>query len=212
MRPAPKARAKVYVQQAGQPAAQHQHRLARLDVGPALPAVDAGQRLGHRGRIERHAVRDGERSAVNIDGWEAHVFAEAAGVVVGGAQGVADGVATVEAVAAGVAGNMVSDHQSVALPELRHPRSHLRHRSGDLVPQHHRRALDAIPLHNVAAADAAGLNPEQQLAGANFRYRHFLDANVVVVVIHRYAHGWPALIHFFQRRVRRERREFNSHS
>ena len=176
-----------------QPTAQHQHRLAGLDVGPTLPAVDAGQRLGHRGLVEGNSVGYRNGAAVNVDGGKADVLAEAAGVVVGGAQGVAYGVAPAEAVAAGVAGYVVGHHQPVAFAELGHVPSYLSHCTGHLVAQHHRGALDAIPLHDVAAADAAGFNLEQQLAGADFGHRHLLDANVVVVVIHRYAHGCPPL-------------------
>ena len=183
----------VNVKHTGQPAAQHQHRLSRLDIGAALTPVHACQRLGNRGLGQGNAIRNWNRAPIDIDGGEADVLAESAGIVVGGTQGVADGVAAAEAIAAGVAGYVMGDDEPVVLTELGDIAPDLHDRARDLVSQHQGSALDPVPLHDVAATDAAGVDPEQQLTGPDLRTRHLLDADVVVVVVHRYAHvGLPA--------------------
>ncbi len=93
------------------------------------------------------------------------------------------------AVFAAAAGNVVGGGHPVTRLELGHPFANLDDVAGDLVPQHQRRFLDAVPLHHVGAADAAGDDLDQHLARPDLGDRLLLQAYVVVVVIHGYAHG-----------------------
>jgi hypothetical protein len=79
-------------------------------------------------------------------------------------QGVTNGVVAIQAVAAGVAGDMVGDEDPVTDFVLFHPLADFYDLSRDLVPQHYGSFLDTIPFHHVAAADAAGDHFHQQLA------------------------------------------------
>ena len=47
---------------------------------------------------------------------------------------------------------------------------------------------EAVPLHDVAAADAAGLDLDQDLAGTGRWGGDLLDPDVPVVVPHGYSH------------------------
>jgi hypothetical protein len=94
-----------------------------------------------------------------------------------------------ETVITSIAGDMMGGHNPVSHFELGNTRSHLDHLSRYLMPQHKRRLLQAIPFQNVTSADSAGFHSHQQLARPDARHRHFFYSDVVVTVIHSYAHG-----------------------
>ncbi len=62
---------------------------------------------------------------------------------------------------------------------------------GDFVTQDARGGLQAIPFEDVCAADAAGEDLDEHLAGAETRDGHLFEADVAILVVHRDAHaGW----------------------
>jgi len=83
---------------------------------------------------------------------------------------------------------MSHDHV-VAFLEPVHTGPGLNDSPGDFVAQDRGSFLDPVPLHDVAAADAAGLHLDQQLTGPDLRDRQLLHAHVVVVVVHGDTHG-----------------------
>ena len=87
-----------------------------------------------------------------------------------------------------VAGDMMGCGDVVALFITLHPISHSHNLAGDLMAQHQRCLVDAIPFHHIAAADAAGMHLYQQLAGADLGRGHLLQPHIIVVVVHCYAH------------------------
>src|SRR5659263_274553 len=95
---------------------------------------------------------------------------------------------TAGAVMAGHAGNMMGDGDPVACTEAGNALPHLHDLAGDLVSQYQGNLAGAIPFHDVAAADATGLDAHEQLAGTDLRPRHLFQPQVAVAVIHRYAH------------------------
>jgi hypothetical protein len=60
--------------------------------------------------------------------------------------------------------------------------------TGQFVPQHQRSTFDTIPLHEVAAADAAGNNLYEDVVIAYVRNRLLFEADVAIVVIHADIH------------------------
>ena len=169
------------------PLPQNQHGLAGLQVRPFLAPQYAGQGLGKGRLVQRHAGRHRKDAAVDVNRRNPQVLSQAAGIKTRVVQRVANGVVSAQAVTAGVAGHVVGDHRPVALFEPVHALAHLGHHAGNLVPQNQGRPRDAVPLHHVAAAKAAGFHPQQQLAGADGRNRHLLQPHVQVVVVHCHA-------------------------
>src|SRR3972149_2804651 len=97
------------------------------------------------------------------------------------------------AIAACAAGHMVRGKNSVADAEILDAIAHFDNFPGDLMAQHQRRLLDAVPFHQVAAADAACANTHEQLTGTDPGNWEFLKAKVPVVVVHRDAHPLVAV-------------------
>ena len=116
----------------------------------------------------RSSTAVGQGAATPRSTWIArqpHELGEAAGIEARAVQRLADAVPTGQAVAAAVAGHVVRGHDAIAGREARRrPAPTLFDRAGDLVAQHQRRARLAVPLQQVRAADAAGLDAQQQLA------------------------------------------------
>jgi hypothetical protein len=83
---------------------------------------------------------------------------------------------------------MVGCSNPVSLLVLINALPHLDNLSGNFVAKDKRGALDTIPFHNIASADAARLNPNEQLTRANCRSGHFLYTDVFVAVVHGHAH------------------------
>ena len=48
--------------------------------------------------------------------------------------------------------------------------------------------FDSVPLHQIAAADAARPRPNQQLTRAYLRHRHLLKPHVAVIIINGHLH------------------------
>src|SRR5215475_3814687 len=61
--------------------------------------------------------------------------------------------------------------------------------SRNFVTQNQWGLLDAVPFHQIAAANPAGADPQQQFAARDLRNRHLFQADVPVVVIHRDPHA-----------------------
>ena len=72
----------------------------------------------------------------------------------------------------------------VANFEPRYVAPHLDDFTGDFVTEHQRRPLNSVPLHDVAAADAARGDLHQQVVIAELGPRRLFEAHVAVVVIH----------------------------
>ena len=76
----------------------------------------------------------------------------------------------------------------VAGLEILDPFAHFHDFSGDFVTQNERGFFDAVPLHQVAAANSASADAHQQFAGRDLRNSHLLQAYVPVIVVHGDAH------------------------
>jgi hypothetical protein len=95
---------------------------------------------------------------------------------------------------------MVGDDHAVADLVLPDPFADLGDLARDLVAENARGLLYPIPFHHVAAADAAGLDANEQLARTDFGRRLLLKADIAVAVIHGDAHG----LFFLQKTVMRD--------
>ena len=84
---------------------------------------------------------------------------------------------------------MVGERHPLARLEPAYILAHLDDFAGDLVAQHLRASPTAVPLHDVAAADARCLDADQQLPRADLGKRQLLQPDVVIVVVHGHAHG-----------------------
>ena len=141
---------------------------------------------------------EGEDAAIHIDVGHPQVFGEAARVIVGSVQGFAGGVMLMQTVTAGVAGDMMGDKNPLTNVITLYALSDLNNLSCDLMTEHQRGLFNAVPFHDVAAADATGLDLDQELAGADVRLRYLFKAHVMVVVVHCYAHViFPGVDIFF---------------
>ena len=145
------------MEDAGDAAAEDQHGLPRLQAGEALAAEHAGQGLDHRPGGEGNVVGEEEHPPVDVQAGYPYVFGEAAGIVVCGVQGFAGGVAALQAVTAGVAGDMMGDEDPVSLPIIGDAGADSVNDPGDFVPQNQGGLFAPVPFHDVAAADPAGL-------------------------------------------------------
>ena len=65
------------VQDAGDPAAQHDHVVSRSKTGGALASNHAGQRLDERTLLEAHRLGKREGPALDVDRRQAHELREA---------------------------------------------------------------------------------------------------------------------------------------
>ena len=85
----------------------------------------------------------------------ANVFGKSAGIEMGRPQQVADRLMSGQTVAALAAGHMMRGKNPIADFEVFDPLPHLGHFAGNLMTQNKRRLFDPIPLHQIAAANAA---------------------------------------------------------
>src|SRR3989338_5122887 len=92
------------------------------------------------------------------------------------------------AIAAAATRDMVGNEDPLPGSKALYALSHARDLARDLMPQDKRGLLHAVPFHEIAAADAAGLDAHEQLAGADRGHRHLLQAHVAVVIVHRHSH------------------------
>jgi hypothetical protein len=107
----------------------------------------------------------------------------------GGAQHVAHGLVAGTAITTLAARNVMRNEDPVTDMKPGHTRPDFDHFTGDFVAQYERGFLDTVPLHEIAAAYAAGVNPHQQFFKTDFGNGHFGKAHVSIVMIHSYAHG-----------------------
>src|SRR3972149_10032991 len=89
---------------------------------------------------------------------------------------------------AGIAGHVVGRGDPVAYLVLRDPLADRRYGPRDLMSQDRGRLMDPVPLQDVRAADAAGVDLHQDFSVPNLRPRPFFHADVPVVVIDGNAH------------------------
>ena len=162
--------------------------MAGQQAGKPLAPNDTGQRLDEHPLIEGHAAGQDENAPIHVEARHPEVFAEPAGVVVGRVERLASRMASPETVMTGVAGDMVGYEDTVTGLVPPHSLARFDDHPGDLVAQDNRRLPDPVPLHDVAAADAAGDHPDEQLPGADLRHGPVLDPNVAIAVVDGYLH------------------------
>src|SRR3989338_3623988 len=90
---------------------------------------------------------------------------------------------TYKAIVAGVARNMMRDKNPVPFFEFLNALAYLDDLSAQLMPKNKRRLLDTIPLHHIAAANAAGNDLYEEFAVTYLRDRPLFKPNIVVIVI-----------------------------
>ena len=94
---------------------------------------------------------------------------------------------------AGIAGDMVGNEDPVTdlvTGDILTDRGDF---AGDLMAQDQRRFLYPVPFHDIAPADPAGDDPDQDLSGSDRRYRPLLQPDIAVVIIHGNAHCFHSL-------------------
>jgi hypothetical protein len=77
-----------------------------------------------------------------------------------------------------------------------HPFPDLDDLSGHFMPQDQGGLVDTVPFQDIAAADAAGLDADEDLIRSDLGLGHLFQADVPIVVIHGYAHGSPSALPF----------------
>ena len=95
-----------------------------------------------------------------------------------------------EAELAGVVRDVMGDEHPVSYLVVLHLCSDLNDITCDLMAKHPRRLFDAVPFHDVTAADSACDDFNEQLLVTNGRDRLLLDADVIVVIVHGDFHGF----------------------
>jgi ABC-type amino acid transport system permease subunit len=93
-----------------------------------------------------------------------------------------------QAETATVAWDMVACNDSIPLLVTVYALADLNDFSGNLMAEHQRGLLDAIPFHDIAATDTAGFYTHQEFTRAYLRRWDILYPDVVVVVIPGYTH------------------------
>jgi hypothetical protein len=184
------------VKQSRDATANHQDGLTGGQARKPLCPDHTSQWLDKRAFIKRDFRRQAKGPQIDIDFGDADELSKTAGVEVGRAQHVANGLVTSAAVPALTAGYMMGGKHAVADVEVLNALPHFDNLACDLMTQHQRRFLDAIPFHEIAAANPAGANANQQLSGSNPGNGHTLEANVSVVIVHRDAHGRATIPNF----------------
>jgi hypothetical protein len=111
-------------------------------------------------------------------------------------KGLTNRVMPAKTIMAGVTGDVVGCGHPVSRFKFLHPFSGFNDLSGNLVPQHQGDLVPSVPFHYIAAAYPAGHNFHQEFTRADFGYGHLFQTDIIVAVIHQYAHdmflaGWP---------------------
>ncbi len=165
--------------------ADDQHGVPLADAGLALPAQRAAERLHHAAGVVRNLLRQRENAVLHIDGRHAHELGEAPGVEAGSPQHVAHGLATAGAVPAGQARHVVGRDDPIPHVKPVGTLTDRHHPPADLVSQHQGRLRHPIPLHQIASANAARGDLEEQLALVQGGDGARLEPQVVIVAIDR---------------------------
>src|SRR5437016_13951302 len=100
----------------------------------------------------------------HVDGRNPHELREASWIEVRRPQGVAHGLMAREAVAAFAAGNVMGHEHAVAHPHAVHGGPDLDNLCGNLVSQDEPLLRLPVPLQDVGAADAAGMDLDEDLS------------------------------------------------
>ena len=185
------------VQQTRDAAAENEHAVAGLKPRKPLAADDTGQRLYKYTLLKTHGLGQDENASIDVQRGNAQVLAEPPGVVIGRVKRLAGRVAALEAVEACVTGDMMGYEHTVPDPVALDSGACLDDHPCDLVPEDDGRLLDPVPLHDVAAADAAGRHLDQQLPRTDPRNGSLFNADVMVVVVNGYLHGLSGLSGLF---------------
>jgi hypothetical protein len=83
---------------------------------------------------------------------------------------------------------MVGCSNPVSLPVAINALPHLDNLSGNFVAKDERCALDAIPFHYIASANAARFHPNEQFTRAYCWSGYLLYTDIFVTVVHGHAH------------------------
>src|SRR3989304_9058812 len=134
--------------------------------------------------LETHMSRYLEYAPLDVNRRNPNVFAKPARVEIGGSQCVADALVAGETKPARKARHMVRNRPPVAFFELNNPRANLFDCPCYLVAENERGFFNPVPLHDVASADAARLDLNEQLEVFYLRHGAFLDPYVPIVVIY----------------------------
>ncbi len=126
-----------------------------------MASKDTGDRFHEGGLLEADGVGQHEHSPVDVYRRHSRELGQAAGVDIGVVQSLAGRFVTPMAVVAGVAGDVVRHGNAVARFVALDALPHLRYHPPDLVTQDEWGAVNAIPLHDVAAAQAASLDAHE---------------------------------------------------
>ena len=181
------------VQQTCQPASEDQYRAPFDGGGLADTAHDARQRLDERPFLVRHRVGKGEHAVRNAFFEEPDVLRKAARLNVLVPHLLASGLVAVEAGSTFHAREMMNHHDAVAglagADRFAHGDDISRDFMAGVDAAHPRDRRPAIPLHGIAAADAAGVNPHQDFGRADLRNGLFSHAYVVGSVVEAELHA-----------------------
>jgi hypothetical protein len=154
-----------------------------------LPAQDAGKRFYECCILVGNFIRQQEYTAVHINGWQPNILGKTAGVKVCLTQCITNGGMPSQAVMTRVAWDMMCRRYSVTLFVALHSIAHSRNLAAYFMTQYQRGPVQAVPLHHIAAADAAGLYTHQKLTGTDLRGRPFLYPHISVAVPNRNANS-----------------------
>ena len=153
-----------------------------------MRAQYTGQGLRKCGFLKGNLVWNGIYTAIYIDGRQSHILGKAAGIKIGAAKGITDRVMAAETKTAGIARDMVGCNDTIPLLVEINPFPHFNNLSGNLVAEYQWGLVDPVPLHHIAAADAARLYPNQEFTRAYLWSGDLLLPDVLVVVVHGNAH------------------------
>ncbi len=169
--------------QAGQepdrPRPEHDHEVAGHDPGPLVHVVDhVGRRLDHGGRVEIQAVGNAVQQLLRHDAQPGHraVDSPAGAAFVG-----ADlHVARAAEITLAAVPRVRLAHHALADAEVLAVRPQFDNRARILVPQDHRWPVGKPIVFDVdvGAADAAGVDLDQHLAGSGPRLGHVHQAEI----------------------------------
>src|SRR3990167_5938359 len=96
---------------------------------------------------------------------------------------------TIQAVVAGVAGDMMRYRYPISCFETLDPFANSDDFTGNFMTEYKGRLFDAVPFHDVTSADAACHYLYQQFTGTNVRGLHLFDSYVPFILIHFHTHN-----------------------
>ena len=178
-------------QQPHLPAADHEQPRLRAHPRAVEPAHDAGQRLDQRRGLVADVVGQHQQIERGVQRRHQDELREAAGLDPRGLELGAQRLAPAGAVVAVAARHVVVHEHPRA--RLGQPGARLHHHARGLVAEHGGRLLRRVPVHEVAAADAAGAHRHQHLAWARTRDGPLLDPDLAAGEVDRGPQRTPAI-------------------